>query len=73
MMAAIARDISSGVGSGALEEWRRKALSCTATFQAHATEAERCRVVMQLRENLANDHEAMRRAQLQRVYEIVFP
>jgi len=72
MMAAIARDISNGVESEVLEEWRRKALSCTATFQAHASEAERCRVAMQLRENLANDHETMSRTQLQRVYEIVF-
>ena len=73
MMAAIARDISDGVVSGVLEEWRRKVLSCTATFQVHATEAERLQVAMQLRESMANDHEAMRRAQLQRVYEIVFP
>ena len=73
MMAAIARDISNGVGSGVLEEWRHKALSCTATFQAHATEAERCRVAMQLRENLASDHEAMSKTQWQRVYEVVFP
>ena len=73
MITAIARDISNGVGSGVLEEWRRKALSCTATFQVHASAAERCRVAMQLRENLANDHETMSRTQLQRVYEIVFP
>ena len=72
MMAAIARDISNGVESEVLEEWRRKALSCTATFQAHATEAERCRVAMQLRENMANDHETMSRTQLQRVYDIAF-
>ena len=72
MMAAIARDISNGAESGVLEEWRRKVLSCTATFQVHATEAERCRVAMQLRENMANDHGAMSRTQLQRVYEIVF-
>ena len=72
MMAAIARDISNGVESEVLEEWRHKALSCTATFQVHASEAERCRVAMQLRENLANDHETMSRTQLQRVYEIVF-
>ena len=32
MMAAIARDIINGVGSGVLELWRRKVLSCTATF-----------------------------------------
>ena len=73
MMAAIARDISNGAESGVLEEWHRKALSCTATFQVHATEAERLQVAMQLRENMATDHEAMSRTQLQRVYEIVFP
>ena len=72
MMAAIARDIMNGVGSGVLEEWCHKALSCTATFQAHATEAERCRVATQLRENMANNHETMSRTQLQRVYEIAF-
>ena len=72
MMAAIARDISNGAESGVLEEWHRKALSCTATFQVHATEAERCRVAMRLRENMANGHETMSRTQLQRVYELVF-
>ena len=72
MMAAIARDISNGAESGVLEEGCRKALSCTATFQVHATAAERLQVVMQLRENMASDHEAMSRTQLQRVYEIVF-
>ena len=72
MMAALARDISNGVESEVWEEWRRKALSCTATFQVHASEAERCRVAMQLREKLANDHETMSRTQLQRVYEVVF-
>ena len=72
MMAAIARDISNGVESEVLEEWRRKVLSRTATFQVHATEAERSRVAMQLRENMANDHETMRRTQLQRIYEIIF-
>ena len=73
MMAAIARDIRGGLGLGVLEERRRRVLSCTATFQVHATEAERLQVVMQLRENMANDHEAMSRAQLHRVYETVFP
>ena len=72
MMAAIARDIECGVGSEVLEEWRRRVLSCTATFQLHATEAGRLQVAMQLRENMANDHEAMSRSQLQRVYEIIF-
>ena len=72
MMAAIARDIMNGVGSGVLEEWCRKVLSCTATLQVHATEAERCRVAIQLRENLASDHEAMSRTRLQRVHELVF-
>ena len=73
MMAAIARDISGGLGSGVLEEWHRRVLSCTATFQVHATEAERLQVAMQLRENMANDHEAMSRTQLQRVHELLFP
>jgi len=72
MMAAIARDIERGVESEVLEEWRRRVLSCTATFQFHATEAGRLQVAMQLRENLANDHEAMSRTQLQRIYEIIF-
>ena len=72
-MAAIAQDIMNGVGSGVLEEWCRKVLSCTATFQVHATEAERLQAAMQRRENMANDHEAMSRTQLQRVYEIFFP
>ena len=71
MMAACARDIDGGLGSGVLEDWCRRVLSCTATFQVHATEAERLQVAMQLRENMANDHEAMRRTHLQRVYEIV--
>ena len=73
MMAALARDISGGLGSGVLGEWRRRVLSCTATFQAHATAAERLLVATQLRENMANDHEAMSRTQLQRVYNIFFP
>ena len=67
MMAAIARDIINGVGSGVLELWRRKVLSCTATFQVHATELERYRVAVQLREH---DHPALSRANLQLVYEI---
>lgn len=72
MMAAIARDIANCVEPDVLEEWRRLALSCTATFQLHNTEAERLQVTMQLRENIANDHEAMSRTQLQRIYEIIF-
>ena len=68
LMAAIARDIDGGLGSGVLEEWRRRLISCTATFQGHATEAERLQAAMQLRESMANDHEAMRRTQLPRVY-----
>ena len=59
-------------GSGVLEEWRRRVLSCTAIFQVHVTEAERLQVAMQLRENVANDHETMSRTQLQRAYEILF-
>ena len=35
-------------------------------FQVHAAGAERLQVAMQLRENMANDHEAMSRTQLQR-------
>ena len=72
MMAAIARDIGGGIETEVLEEWRRKVLSCTAIFQVHASEAGRLQVAMQLRENMANDHEAMSRTQLQRIYEIIF-
>jgi len=72
MMAAIARDIRNGAESEVLEQWRRKALSCTGTFQIHPTDAERLQVAMQLRENIANDHETMSRTQLERVYEIIF-
>ena len=73
MMAALARDIGGGLGSGVLEEWCRRVRRCATTFQVHATEAERLQVVMQLRENMANDHEAMSRTQLQRAYDIFFP
>ena len=72
MMAAIARDIERGIETEVLEEWRRRVLSCTAIFQVHASEAGRLQVAMQLRENMANDHEAMSRTQLQRIYEIIF-
>jgi len=72
MMAAIARDIEGGIETEVLEEWRRKVLNCTAIFQVHASEAGRLQVAMQLRENMANDHEAMSRTQLQRIYEIIF-
>ena len=71
MMASIARDIIAGVGQAVLEQWRTLALSCTGNFVVHATEAARLHMAMQLRENLANDHETMSRTQLQRVYEIV--
>ncbi len=71
MMAAIARDIERGIETEFLEEWRRRVLSCTAIFQVHASEAGRLQVAMQLRENMANDHEAMSRTQLQRIYEII--
>ena len=72
MMAAIARDIEGGIETEVLEEWRRKVLNCTAIFQVHASEAGRLQVAMQLRESMANDHEAMSRTQLQRIYEIQF-
>ena len=47
-------------------------LSCTGTFVIHANEATRVQAAMQLRENMANDHETMSRTQLQRVYAIVY-
>jgi hypothetical protein len=72
MMAAIARDIEAGVAFEVLEQWRLKVLSCTGTFLIHATEATRLHAAMQLRENMANDHETMSRTQLQRIYEIIY-
>ena len=71
MMATLARDIKRGIKTEVLEEWRRRVLNCTATFQVHASEAGRLQVAMQLRENMANCHEAMSKTQLQRIYEII--
>ena len=44
--------------------------SCTGTFVVHSNEAAHFQAAMQLRDNIANDHETMSRTQLQRVYEI---
>jgi hypothetical protein len=72
MMSAIARDIEAGVDTAVLEQWRARVLSCTGTFVVHASDASRLHMAMQLRENLANDHETMSRTQLQRVYEVIY-
>ena len=72
MMGAIARDIETNVATEVLEQWRVRVLSCTGSFSVHTTEAGRLQASMQLRENFANDHEAMSRTQLQRIYEIIY-
>jgi hypothetical protein len=72
MMSAIARDIEAGVDTAVLEQWRARVLSCTGTFVVHASDASRLHMAMQLRENLANDHETMSRTPLQRVYEVIY-
>ncbi len=46
-------------------------LSCTGQFIVHTNEAARVRAAMQLRENMANDHETMSRTQLQRIYQVI--
>ena len=72
MLGAIARDIDANVATEVLEQWRIRVLSCTGSFGVHTNEAERLQAAMQIRENFANDHEAMSRTQLQRVYEILY-
>ena len=69
---ASARGINAGRPTTILEQWRARVLSCTGTFMIHANEAARVQAAMQLRENMANDHETMSRTQLQRVYAIIF-
>ena len=69
-MCAIARDITAGVDQEVLKQWRRNILSCTATFVMHSSEPKRLQAAMQLRENIANDHEFMSRTSLQRIYEV---
>ena len=70
---AIARDIDTGAPTEILEQWRARVLSCTGAFMIHANEAARAQAAMQLRENMANDHETMNRTQLKHVYEIIYP
>ncbi|MFM7988794.1 MAG: hypothetical protein ACKPKO_56715 [Candidatus Fonsibacter sp.] len=64
VMAAIARDIEAGSPVEVLEQWRAQVLSCIGTFVDHTKEAARVHAAMQLRENMASDHETMRRTQL---------
>ncbi|MFM7984019.1 MAG: hypothetical protein ACKPKO_32310, partial [Candidatus Fonsibacter sp.] len=72
VMAAIARDMEAGSPVEVLEQWRTRVLSCTGMFIVHTNEADRVHAAMQLRENMANDHATMSRAQIQHIYEIIF-
>ena len=67
VLCAIARGMDTGVPTEILEQWCEGVLSCTGAFIIHAIEAARVQASMQLGENMANDHETMRRTQLQRV------
>jgi len=72
MIATISRDIERGIETKVLEAWRRRVLNSTAIFQVHDSEVGRLQVAMQHRENMANDHEAMSKTKLQRIYENLF-
>ena len=72
MMAAIARDIEAGVENEVMDQWRIGALSCAATFHAHAIEATRLQAATQLCENIANDQETTSRTPLQHIFELSY-
>ena len=70
MVGAIARDISRQAGPEVLAAWKRLALSTTAQLRVFSGPDARLHRAMQLRENLAQDDDAMSRSTVQRIYEI---